>query len=192
MEMERDRFCLWAPQITGLHPGHTFGTNSRLPPSHFPLPCMIPLTFYFWLPFCQIFFQHRAASLQDPTSGGAEGVSFSILWKNCRVWSALPTLWYAKWWPVQMEALAVLRGLTSQPGFLGNTVSSSPTLGQPACWLHPWKDQAADKTWIRGKLRCICLILAKFCPGYINFQFLMLLLCFNFYSWKVLFHSNTR
>ena len=45
---------------------------------------------------------------------------------------------------MQMEALAVLRGLTSQPGFLGNTVSSSPTLGQPACWLHPWKDQAAD------------------------------------------------
>ena len=70
MEMERDHFCLWVPQIKGLHPGHAFGTNSLLPHSHFPLPCMIPLTFYFWLPLCQVFFLHRAASLQAPASGG--------------------------------------------------------------------------------------------------------------------------
>ena len=70
MEMERDHFCLWVPQIKGLHPGHAFGTNSLLPHSHFPLPCMIPLTFYFWLPLCQIFFLHRATSLQAPASGG--------------------------------------------------------------------------------------------------------------------------
>lgn len=119
--------------------------------------------FYFWLPLCQIFFQQEQQASR-PQPQRAEGVSFSILCKSCRVWSALPTLWYAKWWPMQIEALAVLTSLTSQ-----NTVSSSPTLGWSACWLHPWKDQAADRTWIRGKLRCICLILAKFCPGYIHF-----------------------
>ena len=129
MEMERDRFCLWVPQITGLHPDHTFGTNSRLPPSHFPLPCMIPLTFYFWL----IFPAQSSKPLRSNLKGQKECL-FPYSGRTVGSDQLCP--------PFGMQNDGLCRWRHKQ--FLGNTVSSSPTLGQPACWLHPWKDQAAD------------------------------------------------